>query len=109
MHNKVLIFCLKWSERLKKLIRKRQSNWPGFRINSGMYANKHIYHFGHLTVVYPFDGTNRYDVFIDNDYTGNVSKLKGYWIGDLNYGNDLTIEELQQLGKIIETRIPHVG
>ena len=66
-----------------------------------MPAYKYITHIGHLKVVHPNDGGDSYHIFIDNDYKGNVIKLKTHWVADFGDTNDLTVEEMQELGKIL--------
>ncbi len=73
--------------------------------NPVVSACKHIYHFGHLKVVHPYDEVDSYHIFIDSDYTGKVVKLKGNWIGEMDYDNNLTIDQIQQLGKIIDEKV----
>ena len=69
-----------------------------------MKAYNYITQIGHLTMVKP-DNDDNYHIFIDNDYQGKVVKLKGQWIGHLVYDSDLTIDEVQLLGKIIEEKL----
>ncbi len=56
---------------------------------------------GHLKVVHPDTG-NDYHIFINNHYRGNVVKLKGHWVADVGDTSDLSIAEVQAIGKIIE-------
>lgn len=67
-----------------------------------MPACKHITQIGHLKVVHPYNGHNNYYIFIDNDYQGNVIKLKTQWVADIGDSCDLTANEVQALGKIID-------
>lgn len=60
---------------------------------------------GHLVMISPNDSTDNYHIFIDNDYQGNVVKLKGRWIGNLDQHSDLTMEEVTILGRIIEEKL----
>ena len=69
-----------------------------------MRSYEYITKIGHLTLVNPNDGLN-YHVFIDNNYQGKIVRLKGYWIGDLAYDSDLTIDEVKILGRIIEQKL----
>ena len=69
-----------------------------------MEAYEYITKIGHLALVTQFDG-NHYHVFIDNNYHGKVVKFKGYWIGNLAYDSDLTIDEVKILGCIIEKKL----
>ncbi len=58
---------------------------------------------GHLKVVHPDnDSGDNYHIFIDNNYRGNVVKLKGHWVADVGDSTDLSIDEVQAVGSIIE-------
>lgn len=56
---------------------------------------------GHLVMVDPNSQGNNYHIFIDNDYQGNIVRLKGHWVGNLDQNSDLTIDEVNLLGHII--------
>ena len=60
---------------------------------------------GHLVLVSPNSNGDNYHIFIDNDYQGNVVKLKGRWVGNLDQHSDLTIDEVMILGRIIEEKL----
>jgi hypothetical protein len=60
---------------------------------------------GHLVLVSPNSSRDNYHIFIDNDYQGNVVKLKGRWVGNLDQYSDLTIDEVMILGRIIEEKL----
>lgn len=60
---------------------------------------------GHLVLVSPNSRGDNYHVFIDNDYQGNVVKLQGQWVGNLDQSSDLTIDEVIILGRIIEEKL----
>ena len=57
---------------------------------------------GHLKVVHPNTGGGNYHIFIDNDYRGNIIKLKNNWVADVGDSCDFTADEVQTLGKIID-------
>ncbi len=58
---------------------------------------------GHLKVVHPeSDGGDNYHIFIDNNYRGNIIKLQNHWVADMGDASDLSIDEVQEVGKIIE-------
>ena len=67
-----------------------------------MTAFKYISHMGHLKVVHPDTGGGNYHIFIDNDYRGNVIKLKDHWVADIGDSCDFTPDEVKALGKIID-------
>ena len=67
-----------------------------------MPAYKYITHIGHLKVVHPGDGGDNYHIFIDNDYKGNVIKLRTHWVADIGDSCDLSADEVQAVGKIID-------
>jgi hypothetical protein len=60
---------------------------------------------GHLVLVSPNSSADNYHIFIDNDYQGNVVKLKGRWVGNIDQYSDLTIDEVMILGRIIEEKL----
>ena len=60
---------------------------------------------GHLVLVSPNSSGDNFHIFIDNDYQGNVVKLKGKWVGNLGQYSDLTIDEVTILGRIIEEKL----
>ena len=58
---------------------------------------------GHLKVVHPDIGRgDNYHIFIDNDYRGNIIKLKTHWVADIGDSCDFTPDEVRALGKIID-------
>ena len=57
---------------------------------------------GHLKVVHHADAGDNYHIFIDNDYQGKVIKLKSHWVSDLGDTCNLSPDDVQALGKIIE-------
>ena len=59
---------------------------------------------GHLKVVHPGDGGDNFHIFIDNDYQGNVIRLKSQWVSDLGDTSNLTPDDVQALGKIIDEK-----
>ncbi len=72
-----------------------------------MYMQTYEYktQIGHLVLVSPNSSGDNYHVFIDNDYQGNVVKLQGQWVGNLDQSSDLTIDEVAILGRIIEEKL----
>lgn len=60
---------------------------------------------GHLKVVHPDTGGNNYHVFINNHYRGNIINFKGHWVADVGDSTDLSIDEVQAVGKIIDAGI----
>jgi hypothetical protein len=60
---------------------------------------------GHLVLISPNSNADNYHIFIDNDYQGNVVKLKGRWVGNLGEYSDLTLDEVTILGRIIEEKL----
>ena len=74
-----------------------------------MPAYKYIAHIGHLKVVHPSDGGDNYHIFIDNEYKGKVIKLKTHWAADVGDSSDLTADEVQAVGKIIDANFDKPG
>lgn len=70
-----------------------------------MEAYEYKTQIGHLVLVSPNSKCDNYHVFIDNDYQGNVVKLQGQWVGNLDQHSDLTIDEVMILGRIIEEKL----
>jgi hypothetical protein len=70
-----------------------------------MQAYEYKTQIGHLVLVSPNSKCDSYHVFIDNDYQGNVVKLQGQWVGNLDHHSDLTIDEVIILGRIIEEKL----
>ncbi len=64
---------------------------------------------GHLKVVHPNNSGDNYHIFIDNDYRGNVIKLKSHWVADVGDSCDFTADEVQALGKIIDANFGRTG
>ena len=70
-----------------------------------MQAHEYKTPIGHLVMVSPNSTGDNYHIFIDNDYQGDVVKLKGRWVGNLYETSDLTIDEVIILGGIIEDKL----
>lgn len=47
---------------------------------------------------------NIYQVFIGNYYEGTIVKLNGEWVAHLNLKSDLTADDIQLLGDIIDNQ-----
>jgi hypothetical protein len=60
---------------------------------------------GHLVLVSPNSSGDNYHIFIDNDYQGNIVKVKDRWVGNIGQYSDLTIDEVAILGRIIEEKL----
>ena len=70
-----------------------------------MQAHEYKTPIGHLVMVSPNSTGDNYHIFIDNNYQGDVVKLKGRWVGNLDETSDLTIDETIILGRIIEDKL----
>lgn len=50
-------------------------------------------------------GSGGYQVLIDNYYNGEIRKIGGEWVGYLNQRSDLTSDDVQFIGGLIDTAI----
>jgi len=49
-------------------------------------------------------GSGRYTVLIDNYYCGAIFKRDGEWTGHVNELSELTMDDIQAMGEIIDER-----
>ena len=58
-----------------------------------------------MVVIRQLSGSgNIYQVFIGNYYDGMLVKLNGEWVAHLNLKSDLTSDDIQLLGDIIDNQ-----
>lgn len=74
-----------------------------------MKALEYITKIGQLVLINPNKNGEDYHVFVDNIYQGNVVKLNGHWVGNLQQNTVLTIDEFKILGCIIEKKLNKAG
>ena len=53
-------------------------------------------------VIFQPNGGGLYFLFMDNYYQGTMVNLNGSWIGNLNIKSELTGDNIEVLGKMIE-------
>ncbi len=74
-----------------------------------MKALEYITKIGQLVLINPNKDGEDYHVFVDNTYQGNVVKLNGHWVRNLQENSVLTIDEFKILGSIIELKLNRAG
>jgi hypothetical protein len=58
-----------------------------------------------MVVIRQLSGSGKiYQVFIGNYYEGTIVKLNGEWAAHLNLKSDLTADDIQLLGDIIDNQ-----
>ncbi|WP_146217415.1 hypothetical protein [Chitinophaga sp. S165] len=66
-------------------------------------------HFGHETktieLVAPSGGGQGYQLMIDKYYQGRLIKTQGKWVGKFNPGCDLTVDDINILGEMIDNAL----
>jgi len=56
----------------------------------------------HVRLSIPNGAGGGYHVYVDKYYYGKVIKRNGQWIGLMNTKSDLTTDDIQEIGEIIE-------